>query len=360
MGVDGRIGNLFDDLAQLAAQTVSGGSALLLMRDNATNRVTVVGRHGTLYTPPPHTARQQLLGPDDHVVTIPDIATDPRMEGHPLRNFIPKVKSMLLARISSRAQTDIGLTFAVAIYDVADEAFENNQKMNNFTHVLNVCRQFVGVVSSFEEGLSFLSPEIQQGLSASVGKLEEPAAAHLDSSPTSRFLFETLPKKQILHERNGSCYVSLRKWQRDIKEHQLSALFATKITPPQEFINEVADEMADCVKKLYGVSTINIVVPVPGGSSQQTRSLSEKIAERLAEQLRVECRHVLQNNGAVTKGRSHPIKSASMKAYSVKEKVNGCVLLVDDVASSGKHLELAQSAIRESGATCFAMSWIGP
>ena len=58
-------------------------------------------------------------------------------------------------------------------------------------------------------------------------------------------------------------------------------------------------------------------------------------------------------------GRPHPRKSARLSAFEVVRKPTGVTLVVDDVASSGRHLELAVQALRSGDTPVLAVAWIG-
>ena len=178
------------------------------------------------------------------------------------------------------------------------------------------------------------------------------------TDPSASFLLDTLRKTQSLHSRNAASYVTVRRWRSALKPYQIAALQALKPVPPKSFLDVVTKEMAETAVHLFGNQTIAAVVPVPGGSCGAGKSLSEHLAENLAKQLDCPYRAVLRRQAAAT-GKSHPKKSVKLQPYEIDEKIEGIVLLVDDVATSGRHLELAQATLRNAGAVCLAMAWIG-
>ncbi len=99
-----------------------------------------------------------------------------------------------------------------------------------------------------------------------------------------------------------------------------------------------------------------MVVPVPGGSSGKDDAFSILLAKSVARQLDIKFLDVLINSDTV--GSSHPKKSAKLQPFQVREKVSGNVLIVDDVATSGRHIELATLAIRPLCNFCTAVVWI--
>lgn len=118
----------------------------------------------------------------------------------------------------------------------------------------------------------------------------------------------------------------------------------------------MARELAEIVRRTFG-SKFDCVVPVPCGSSGRDICLSVEIGRELAKVLGCEFKNCLVTVGAKS-GASHPSKSASLKPYKLTEMAAGNVLLVDDVASSGRHLELAYQALTAAGANVNTAVWI--
>jgi len=111
------------------------------------------------------------------------------------------------------------------------------------------------------------------------------------------------------------------------------------------------------VRLVYGEGVIAGVVPVPPGSSGDENSFSVMLAREVATELNVPCHNVLVPQGQ--KGKSSPIKSANLKPYIMRHGIECPVLVIDDVATSGTHMELAVNALRQSCKAVFGVAWIG-
>jgi hypothetical protein len=194
-----------------------------------------------------------------------------------------------------------------------------------------------------------------------VGVEEVPAAGfscRCSLDPTSAFLIKTLRCKRTLHDRNGVTFATLKSWRSPIKEFQVAALTALKRNPPCALVDEVGAEMVRSASQIYGHRAFSCVVPVPGGNSGMRDSLSVRLGANIADGLGCEFAPVL--GFEAVGGASTPKKSAKLKPFWLTREVHGSVLLVDDVASSGRHLELAYEALTRGGARVVAMAWIGP
>lgn len=173
--------------------------------------------------------------------------------------------------------------------------------------------------------------------------------------PILNFLISTLPERQRLLGRNGVTYIGLRSWRKSIKDHQISALSAFKKSPHQEGVSHIASEITEAIKRLYG-NVFQAVVPVPCGSSGRSDCLSMQLGHAVARNLSVPAIEALASTAA--KGSSHPRNNARLQPFTLKEPVPDCVLVVDDVATSGKHLELAINTLRQVSQFVQAVAWI--
>lgn len=171
------------------------------------------------------------------------------------------------------------------------------------------------------------------------------------------FLANTAPKKMTLKSKSGCTFVSTRAWKAPIKDVQIAALEGLKIVPSPVFAELVARELFETISHIYSGMVFAAVVPIPGGSSGMPRSLSVIVAERLALKLSIPCKNVLV--GALSSGRSHPHKSKNLKPYTLSEQITGHVLLVDDVATTGRHLALGTEALKAAGVQVAALAWVG-
>jgi predicted amidophosphoribosyltransferase len=174
---------------------------------------------------------------------------------------------------------------------------------------------------------------------------------------TTEFLLETLVQKRALRGRKDVSYVTLRSWRQSIRAHQISALKAIKRHAPEDLAAEIAAEMGDDVKSLFGAGSFRAVVPMPCGHSSAGRCLSLAIAKALARDLGLPVVHALSL--PQEKGSSHPKTNMKRAPMTLTNAVEGPLLLIDDVATSGRHIEEATTLLRGAGASVLALAWIG-
>jgi predicted amidophosphoribosyltransferase len=345
-----------DDIAELAAMLCGAPIAVVLRREVNSNQISTLARYGFINDFHNNPGSTSLMKPGEKIVIYRDVQNTPSLKGHQIQTHIPVVNTLIAVRLTALVSQ---VKIILGVHNAPQTFFDDDREFGRFVKfVMMLQGQFEDVkdddlVEAFHPSL----PNHEEADKLSVHEaLTQPTMA---MDPAAKFLFETLSHKQSLHVRNGSSYISLRTWKKQIKEHQIAALSAAKMFPPPSFIEQIADELANNAIRLYGTNSLTAVVPVPGGSSETEQSLSEKLAIIVAKKLKLPCQFVLKPQ-LVAKGKSHPSKSAKLKPYELQLPVQGTVLLIDDVATSGRHIELAQSAIRSSGQDCFALCWIGP
>jgi hypothetical protein len=173
--------------------------------------------------------------------------------------------------------------------------------------------------------------------------------------PISSFLLSTLPVKQRLLKRGTQSYIAMRSWRKPIKAHQIAALRALKSSPPDAFVEAVAIEMVEIIRSTYGRLDHGVVVPVPCGHSGPG-CLTERLAQAVALKLGIPLVTVFEC--LPVKGSSHPktnVKRPKMRRTGAA--VNGSVILIDDVATSGAHIKEAAEMMAEASAV-WPVVWI--
>ncbi|MGL4975007.1 MAG: PAS domain S-box protein [Bosea sp. (in: a-proteobacteria)] len=177
--------------------------------------------------------------------------------------------------------------------------------------------------------------------------------------PTARFLDETLISRQTVRSRKALSYITLRAWRKPIKAFQIDALKALKAMPPEAFVAAAADEIREAVLRLLGAAPLACVVPIPCGASGVPDCLSVRLAHVVAERLGKPCIEAFEPN--FRPGVSHPKENLKRPPLKLKPGVTlpGPCLLLDDVATSGAHLEEGSALLRTLNEGVFALAWIG-
>lgn len=360
--VDGSTSRLMDEVCLLVSH-LTGASMVVIARGQPGERLLkVIGRTGTLVNEFDMHHLMAVLNPHSAPLLLsPDVRADPRLSGDPLLDMMPHVKS-LIAMLVPVADTAAPTVLYVA--NPRKSSTQDGTLMQILSDLGAIVRDILVLRSSHTRELA----DLRQGMadrtveaegSERFNEAHNQESLQADVRAAATFLFETLVKRRGLHSRKGADYVSLRTWRLPVKKYQISALIAIKEGPSHGFVLRVADELAAHVRQAHGESVIRSVVPVPPGSSGKPDSLSIMLAEAVAKLLGAHYCNALMPVEPVPLGKSTPRKSAHLAGYRLQQPVEGPVLIIDDVASSGRHIELAINACKSPTTAVYALVWIG-
>lgn len=348
-----------DDVCRIAARSAKA-QIVLILEYSGKEGATIHGTVGSNV--------RRLLGD----ATIPGLHHDERpmvifddlthatwFRGHPLRAIVPYATSMAAVSIGMNEQKtaaalvvlnphphtfrDAATTALLSELSRITSFILSGESMSGATPVPRISQDDLrtcGDVTGFKE----------KGMQQGAGPIS-------DCDPLASFLLRTLVHRRSLRSRKSTHFVALRGWKQSVKDTQIAALRSLKSQLPPIAIAAIAEEIATAAKELYAGMAFVAVVPVPCGSSGHERCLSMLLAENVAKLLNLRCCIALAS--AASPGASHPRKSARLSSFEVREEVLGQVLLIDDVATTGTHIELAMRALRKMGASPLAIVWIG-
>ncbi len=173
--------------------------------------------------------------------------------------------------------------------------------------------------------------------------------------PVSQFLLSTLLRNTRLSRRKAQAYICTRTWRKTIKDHQIAALKALKSEPPAHLVETVANELAEAIRTVYGTGVARYVVPVPCGHSC-SECFSVLVAQAVAEKLNLEFVEAFERQSL--RGSSHPKNNVRRPRMKVQRAVTGPTILIDDVATSGSHIEEASRLLHMTTDTVWPIVWI--
>ncbi|MFN3370273.1 MAG: hypothetical protein ACK4Z0_01950 [Sphingomonadaceae bacterium] len=189
------------------------------------------------------------------------------------------------------------------------------------------------------------------------GVFEPPAEAFTDRADVvGNFLFDTLVHRPRLLRRNLTSYHGLYRWRANMKSTQVAALRALKRNPPPSFVDRVARSLAAGADDLFGSTAYRAVVAVPCGHSGPG-CLTELVAERLAALVG---KPLVRAFAPIeVSGSSHPRRNPARPPIRLEKLPESSVLLIDDVASSGQHIDECASLLRRGrNEPVFGLVWI--
>jgi hypothetical protein len=290
---------------------------------------------------------------------VRDVRQDSRFANHPMLKIAPHIKSFMAMQLPDQEENSRGVLFIV---NPKKSAFADPAIWRQLSNFVNLFHLFLELESEnatgragydgVDDAVSHLAFDQHNGVAQDIYTGNgDPAQSNVN------FLFDTLIKKRVLHSRKGVDYITLRAWRAQMKPYQISTLVSLKQTKPEIFIRRAAEEISKAAQLVHGEGVIRHVVPIPGGSSGDAHCLSVLLAQEVAANLNIPFRDVLRPQ--IRKGKSAPIKSANLKPYELTANVDGPILVVDDVSSSGTHMELAVNALRNVASAVYGIAWIG-
>jgi len=169
------------------------------------------------------------------------------------------------------------------------------------------------------------------------------------------FLMDTLIQQPRVLSRGNVSFHAIRRWRKTVKAEQISALKAIKKMPSNHFEAGIAEEMSSWCRRAFGPTAFANVVAVPCGHSGED-CLARRIGQQVAAMLGINYEDVFEP--LQVSGSSHPKTNIKRpKMHMVKVPI-GPILLVDDVATSGSHIEEATMALRKHDLAVTSIAWI--
>lgn len=176
-----------------------------------------------------------------------------------------------------------------------------------------------------------------------------------DRNVVSDFLLNTLINDRRLLRRKAVEYHAIYKWRKAIKSEQIKALRAIKSHGSDNLEHLMATGLATTASSLFGGETIKMVTNVPCGHSGRN-CLIGRVAPRVAQILNIP--YLATFADLPSSGSSHPKTNVRRVHMRLIEKPKVPVLLLDDVATSGRHIEEAATLLRKHSSTVLPVVWL--
>jgi predicted amidophosphoribosyltransferase len=162
--------------------------------------------------------------------------------------------------------------------------------------------------------------------------------------------------RPAVYSRHEVAWVSARAWRDTSKAEDLAALKAAKAARDPAVLEAAAAELATVLRRLRGDWSDHAVTPVPCGHSGTGDCFGKRLAQQVAETLGTEFVELWADRPLA--GVSHPARNARLPELVWAAEPAGPILIVDDVASTGAHLEQALMAVRGAGQPAMGAAWI--
>jgi hypothetical protein len=169
-------------------------------------------------------------------------------------------------------------------------------------------------------------------------------------------LLGSLVYRPMVFRRNDVAWIAACAWRAHAKVNDIAALKQAKRTLDPRLIVEAAELVTALARRLRGEQAADAVTCVPCGHSRRPDCLGKQIAQAVGEALGLPFRQVFTDRPC--SGVSHPKEFARLVALEQIAEPLASMIVVDDFATSGWHVEESLTALRRLGASASAFVWI--
>jgi hypothetical protein len=169
-------------------------------------------------------------------------------------------------------------------------------------------------------------------------------------------LLGSLVYRPTVFRRNDIGWVAACAWRAGAKADDIAALKHAKRKLDRRLIDASAELLAAVVRQLRGDRAADAITNVPCGHSRRPDCLGKQIAQAVAATLGLPFRQIFADRPC--SGVSHPKEFAKLPPLERIADPCTSMILIDDLATSGWHVEESLTALRGLGASASAFVWI--
>jgi hypothetical protein len=170
-------------------------------------------------------------------------------------------------------------------------------------------------------------------------------------------LLGSLVYRPTVFRRNEVGWIAACAWRARAKDDDIVALKRAKRELDPILIGNVADSVATLIRQLYGDRPVSATTTVPCGHSRRPDCFGKQLAQAVARSLGLPFLQVFADRPC--SGVSHPKEFRKLPQLQQIADPVSSMILVDDLATSGWHVEESMTALRSLGASTSAFVWIG-
>jgi hypothetical protein len=169
-------------------------------------------------------------------------------------------------------------------------------------------------------------------------------------------LLGSLVYRPMVFRRNDIGWVAACAWRAGAKTDDIAALKHAKRKLDRRLIDASAELLAAVVHQLRGDRAADAITNVPCGHSRRPDCLGKQIAQAVAAALGLPFHQIFADRPC--SGVSHPKEFAKLPPLERIADPTSSMIVVDDLATSGWHVEESLTALRGLGASASAFVWI--
>ena len=163
--------------------------------------------------------------------------------------------------------------------------------------------------------------------------------------------------RPMVFRRNDVGWIAACAWRSAAKADDIAALKRAKRELDPVLIGNVADTVATLIRQLHGGRSADAISTVPCGHSRRPDCFGKQLAQAVGTSLGLSFLQVFADRPC--SGVSHPKEFRKLPPLQQIADPVSSMILIDDLATSGWHVEEALTALRSLGAPTSAFVWIG-
>ena len=170
-------------------------------------------------------------------------------------------------------------------------------------------------------------------------------------------LLGSLVYRPTVFRRNEVGWIAACAWRARAKGDDVVALKRAKRDLDPVLIGQVADSVATVIRQLHGGRSADAITTVPCGHSRRLDCFGKRLAQVVGRSLGLPFLQVFADRPC--SGVSHPKEFRKLPPLRQIADPVSSMILIDDLATSGWHIEESLTALRSLGASTSGFVWIG-
>jgi hypothetical protein len=182
------------------------------------------------------------------------------------------------------------------------------------------------------------------------------ATDRAEPSPPPSALAHSLIYRPALFRRNQIRWIAACAWRARSRVGGLAALKQAKKALDPSIVAAAATSITPLIRETFGDKSVDSITCIPCGHSRRADCFGKQIAQAVATMLELPFLQVFADRPCP--GSSHPKQSASLPPLQQIADPPRSTIIIDDVATSGWHLEESMLALRRLGVAVSSVVWI--
>ena len=169
-------------------------------------------------------------------------------------------------------------------------------------------------------------------------------------------LLGSLVFRPTLCSRHQIRWIAACAWRSRLKTRGLAAFKQAKEMLDESVITEAANSITRLIREIFGERPVDAITCIPCGHSRRPDCFGKRLAQSVASYLDLPFMQIFADRPCP--GTSHPRQSLRLPPLQLIAHPPRSMILVDDLATSGWHLEEAMLALRRLNVAVASVVWI--